>query len=57
MSSNVCLINDSPRYGVINRVRQKVSALLSLRVIAILAAFSVMMPMLLILSSALQPES
>lgn len=57
MSSNVCLINDSPRYGVINRVRQKVSALLSLRMIAILAAFSVMMPMLVILSSALQSES
>ena len=57
MNSNVCIIDENPRYASIDKVRQKVYALLSLRAIAILAAFAVIMPMLVILSSVLQPES
>ena len=57
MSGNVCLINDSPRYSVIDQARQQMHALFSLRALTILAALSVMMPMLVILSSVLQPES
>ena len=57
MNSNVCIIDENPRYAAIDKVRQKVYVLLNLRAIAILAAFAVIMPMLVILSSVLQPES
>ena len=57
MNSNVYLIKERPRYGAATGVRQKVHALFSLRMIATVAAFAVIMPMLVILSSVLQPET
>ena len=57
MNSNVCVIDKSPLYAAMEKVRQKAHALLGLRVMAILAALAVTMPMLVILSSVLQPAS
>ena len=57
MDCNACLISDSPQYGAKENVRLKVRKLLSLRVFAILSAIVVMMPMFVILSSVLRPES
>jgi len=57
MDSNACLISDSPQYGAKDKVRLKVRKLLSLRVFAIFSAIVVIMPMFVILSSVLRPES
>ena len=57
MNSDVCLINDGYRYGVLEKLQKSVAAVFSLRTLALLAALAVIMPMLVILSSMLQPES
>ena len=57
MNSTVCIVDKKHLYSPHSVLRKKIRALISLRSIAVVAAMSVIIPILVIFSSVLQPQS